>query len=67
MARRSRRRFLQVSLAGFAAGLAGCGMPDGGEGGEGGEENGEEGDEGGESGEEDEESDALGGGGDEGG
>ncbi|WP_168215952.1 hypothetical protein [Halorussus ruber] len=36
MARRSRRRFVQVSLAGVAAGLAGCGMPGGG--GESGEE-----------------------------
>jgi len=43
MARRSRRRFVQVSLAGVAAGLAGCGMPGGGEEGEeGGEEGGEE-------------------------
>jgi len=37
MARRTRRQFLQLSLAGVAAGLAGCGMPGGEEGG-GGEE-----------------------------
>ncbi|WP_276300794.1 hypothetical protein [Halorussus lipolyticus] len=55
MARRSRRRFVQVSLAGIAVGLAGCGMPGGeGDGEEGGEEGDEEGEEGGEEGGEDE-------------
>ena len=43
MARRSRRRFLQVSLAGLTTALAGCGFPGGGGEEGGGEEGGEEG------------------------
>jgi len=48
MARHTRRRFLQASLAGLTTLLAGCSFPGGGESGEEGDEGGEEGGEGGE-------------------